>query len=131
MLTGLAILVGCGGGDEGAPERPPPGRPALAQRPAAAGEVVVHGEASPGEHGPFRFDGMYDVRFEQQAPEDPGLDFSGEVAFTARLTGASGTVPLFDHAARTGRRTVRLKGRYRLEVLFGDFPYALRFTRRG
>jgi len=26
---------------------------------------------------------------------------------------------------------VRLRGRYRVQVLFGDFPYALRFTPRG
>ena len=31
-------------------------------------------------------------------------------------------------AARTGERRVRADGRFRVEVSFGDFPWALRLT---
>jgi hypothetical protein len=37
-------------------------------------------------------------------------------------------VPLFREAARTGRHEVRLRGRYTLDVSFGDYPYAIRIT---
>ena len=38
---------------------------------------------------------------------------------------------LFRAAARTGRRTVTLHGRFYLDVSFGDFPYAIRLTPVG
>ena len=108
-------------------------RPALAAPPRRPGEIVVQGEASPATHGPYAFDGRYVVRFEQIAPEDPRLDFGAETAFVADVTrraGAqgAGTVRLFRAAARTGRRSVMLRGRLHVDVSFGDFPYAIRFT---
>jgi hypothetical protein len=40
-------------------------------------------------------------------------------------------VRLFRAAARTGRREVTLRGRYFIDVSFGDFPYAIRLTPVG
>jgi hypothetical protein len=114
---------------------PPAAAPALATRAAAAGEVVVRGEASPATHGPFTFAGRYRVRFEQYAPEDPRLDFAGETPFTAALTrragDARGAIKLFQDAAGSGARELEIRGRRYVDVSFGDFPYVLRFTPRA
>jgi hypothetical protein len=141
--TAIVLLVAaaggataCGGGASGgagssAAAGPPPARPALA--PKRPGEIVVRADASPRSHGPFALDGRYVVRFEQIAPEDPELDFATQTAFVASLDhrpqheGAD-SVRLFRAAARTGRRTVTVKGRWYLDVSFGDFPYAIRLT---
>lgn len=107
---------------------------ALARTPAKPGEFVFSGEASPATHGPLTLDGRYLVRFEQFAPENPNRDFSSQTPFTASLQrragDTSGEQKLFEAAARTGRRELRLSGRYVLDVSFGDFPYAVRFTPR-
>jgi hypothetical protein len=73
------------------------------------------------------------VRFRQWAPEDAGRRFRNETSFVASLIGVSGSardreLPLFKASAAAGRRRVRLSGRYVLDVAFGDFPYAVRFT---
>src|SRR3954453_14314070 len=150
LVAALAGAAACGGGARArggappappppAPPRPPPPPPARLPLPAAPkrpGEVVVRGEASPASHGPFALHGRYVVRFEQVAPEDPELDFRGQTAFvvtadrTPQQEGA-GTVRLFRAAARTGRRTVTLRGRLYIDVAFGDFPYAIRLTPVG
>jgi hypothetical protein len=139
-LFGAAAVVGCGGrsatvggaslpaGREAEAVRPP-----LAAAPRRPGEIVVVGEASPATHGPYAFDGRYTVRFEQVAPEDPRLDFTAETAFVAAADrrggeAGAGSVRLFRAAARTGRRSVTLRGRLYVDVVFGDFPYAIRFT---
>jgi len=93
----------------------------------------VRGEGSPATHGPFAFDGRYVVRFEQFAPEDPSLDFAGQTAFVASVDrhaeeDGPGSVRLFRAAKRTGRRTITLHGRLFIDVSFGDFPYAIRFS---
>jgi hypothetical protein len=138
-VLGVFALAGCGGGGRAAP----PGsgsaadaeavRPALAAAPRRRGEVVVQGQASPATHGPFVFDGLYVVRFEQIAPEDPRLDFGAQTAFVAHVDRrpgqpGAGSRRLFRVAARTGRRSVTLRGRLYVDVSFGDFPYAIRFT---
>jgi hypothetical protein len=109
--------------------------PALARRPPAAGEIVVRGDASPATHGPYTFNGRYLVRFEQYAPEDPTLDFRSQTALSVALTRTAGDLTgarkLFEAAARTGRRELTIRGRYYVDVSFGDFPYAVRFTPRG
>jgi hypothetical protein len=138
-LAAIAIAA-CGGSDPGSGEPvagPVAGadavRPALAAAPLRPGEILVQGEASPATHGPYAFDGRYVVRFEQIAPEDPELDFGGETAFVADVTPGVGepgahAVRLFRAAARTARRSVTLRGRLHVDVTFGDFPYAIRFT---
>ena len=73
------------------------------------------------------------MRFEQIAPEDPGLDFTTQTAFVAALDHRAeqdgpGSVRLFRAAARTGRRTVTASGRFFVDVSFGDYPYAIRLT---
>jgi hypothetical protein len=135
LLLALAALAGCGGATD-SPTPPPPAskaKVALLQAPKRPGEVIVRGEGSPESHGPYAFEGRYLVRFQQFAPEDPNMDFAGETAFVATLdrqaeVEGSGTVKLFHAARRTGRRTVTLQGRLYVDVSFGDFPYALRFT---
>jgi hypothetical protein len=135
LAAGLSACGGAGAGGPGgtAGTAPPPARPALARTPARPGEVLVRGDASPRSHGPFTLRGRYTVRFEQIAPEDPELDFSTQTAFVVSLDRRAqvedrASVRLFRAAARTGRREVSLHGRYYLDVTFGDFPYAIRFT---
>ena len=105
-----------------------------AQRSLIEGtSIVVRGDYGPDEHGPFAFDGRYDVRFVQRGA---GVDFGAEVPFTAHLEqpaadGPGRRVKLFQVAARAGRTTVSARGRYRVVVDFGDSPYELRFTRAG
>lgn len=95
----------------------------------------MRGESSPRTHGPYTFDGSYLVRFEQYAPEDAQLQFSAQTPFSAALTPREGdprgAIRLFEAAARSGRRTLAIRGRHFVDVSFGDFPYVLRFTPRG
>jgi hypothetical protein len=132
-----AILGGCGDGDSGgnAPTATTSAAlPALAARPPARGEIVVRDESSPATHGPYAFDGRYLVRFEQYAPEDPALDFSGQTPLTVSLQRRAGdprgAIALFEAARRSGRRELEIRGRYFVDVSFGDFPYVIRFTPR-
>ena len=135
LLAVLGVLAGCGA-DAVPRERPPdPAKTtvALLQAPKRPGEVIVRGDLSPASHGPYGFDGRYVVRFEQFAPEDPNLDFTSQTAFVATVDRRAeqdgpGTVKLFEAAQRTSRRTVSLHGRLFVDVSFGDFPYAIRFT---
>jgi hypothetical protein len=138
ILLGLPALAGCGsdgGSSSTAASATTTTVPALVRRPPAAGEIVVRGEASPATHGPYAFSGRYLVRFEQYAPEDPHLDFSSQTSFSAALTrnegDVTGAVKLFEAAAPGGRRELAIRGRYYVEVSFGDFPYVVRFTPRG
>ena len=70
------------------------------------------------------------MRFEQVAPEDPRLDFAAQTPFVAVLLPEAGGagVPLARGAARAGERRTHVDGRFRVEVSFGDFPWALRLT---
>jgi hypothetical protein len=131
-----AMLAACGGGRRetrsGTATAPASTALALGRAPAQAGERVFGGEASPATDGPFELDGTYLVRFEQTAPEDPRMDFSTQTPFTAALERRAGdprgAVKLFGSARRSGRRILTIHGRYVLDVSFGDFPYAVRFT---
>jgi hypothetical protein len=139
LLLALPALAGCGGDDGStstATTATSTALPALARSPRAPGEIVVAGEASPVTRGPYAFSGRYLVRFEQYAPEDPNLDFSSQtplsVALTRREGEPAGAIKLFEAAARRGRRELTIRGRYYVDVSFGDFPYVIRFTpRRG
>jgi hypothetical protein len=135
LLAALVALAGCGS-DDPKPTPPPKAssaKVALLAAPKRPGEVIVRGEASPASHGPFTFDGRYRVRFEQFAPEDPNVDFTTQTTFVAALDkhaeeDGDGSVRLFHSARRTSTRTVTLHGRLFVDVSFGDFPYAIRFT---
>jgi hypothetical protein len=140
LLTAGALVTACGGAsgrDTQAPGAgdgaPPPARPALAEPAKRAGEILVQGQGSPASHGPFTLRGRYTVRFEQIAPEDPELDFTAQTAFVATLDRKAqqedgDSIRLFRKAARTGRRDVKVDGRYFIDVSFGDYPYAIRLT---
>jgi hypothetical protein len=135
LITALLLLAGCGS-NAAKPSRPPdPAKAevALLQAPKRAGEIIVRGDLSPASHGPYDFDGRYVARFEQFAPEDPNVDFSAQTAFVSTLDrnaeqDGPGSVKLFHAARRTGRRTLALHGKLFVDVSFGDFPYAVRFT---
>jgi hypothetical protein len=140
LVAAAASAAACGGGAStgarSSTAAPPPARLALASGPKRPGEILVRADASPQSHGPFALDGRYVARFEQIAPEDPELDFATQTAFVAALDRkpqheGAGSVRLFRTAARTGRRTVTLRGRFYLDVAFGDFPYAIRLTPVG
>jgi hypothetical protein len=135
LIAALAAVAGCGDDAPGSPQSATTARavPPLARRAVGPGEVLVRGDLSPKLSGPYDFDGRYVVRFEQYAPEDPRLDFSGQTPFTAALEerpeGREGrSVKLFEAASRTGRRTIRVTGRLYVDVSFGDFPFVMRFT---
>jgi hypothetical protein len=135
LVAGLVLLAGCGS-EAATPTKPPDpakAKVALLQAPKRAGEIIVRGDLSPASHGPYAFDGRYVVRFEQFAPEDPNVDFTAQTAFVAALDHTAeqdgpGGVTLFHVARRTGRRTLALHGKLFVDVSFGDFPYAIRFT---
>ncbi len=128
LLVLVLALASCGSDDD--PATIPPATQQLVRQAKQPGEVVLRGEASPRVHGPVTLHGVYRVRFEQVAPEDPTLDFAAETPFVVRLQpeqGAGGRT-LFKAAAATGQRTIALDGRYLVDVSFGDYPYAIRFT---
>ena len=135
LVVALGLLAGCGS-HAAAPTKPPDpakAKVALLQAPRRPGEIIVRGDLSPASHGPYTFDGRYVVRFQQFAPEDPNLDFSAQTAFVTTLDRRAevegpGSVKLFHAASRTGRKTLALHGKLFVDVSFGDFPYALRFT---
>ena len=135
LIAALVLLAGCGS-DATKPSRPPdPAKTkvALLQAPKRPGEVLVRGDLSPASHGPYAFDGRYVVRFEQFAPEDPNVDFTAQTAFVSTLDrnaeqDGPGSVKLFRAARRTGRKTLTLHGNLFVDVTFGDFPFAIRFT---
>ena len=135
MLAAVGLLAGCGGEATEREKPPDPAKSdvALLRAPKRPGEVLVRGDLSPASHGPYAFDGRYVARFEQFAPEDPDVDFTAQTAFVAALDRRAeqdgpGSIWLFHTARRTGRRTVALHGRLFVDVSFGDFPYAIRFT---
>jgi hypothetical protein len=135
LIAALVLLAGCGGETQRPTPPPDPAKAkvALLRAPKRPGEIVVRGDLSPASHGPYAFDGRYLVRFEQFAPEDPSTNFKDQTAFVAALDRRAeqdgpGSVALFHAARRTSRRTVTLHGRLFVDVSFGDFPYAIRFT---
>jgi hypothetical protein len=137
---GATACGGASGDSRAGTTAPAPGqrtaRPALARAAKRPGEILVQAEASPASHGPFALNGRYVARFEQLAPEDPKLDFTTQTAFVATFDrrpeqDGADSVRVFRAAARTGRRTVTLRGRWYLDVSFGDFPYAIRLTPAG
>ena len=135
LAAALGLLAGCGS-QAPAPTKPPDpakAKVALLQAPKRPGEIIVRGDLSPASHGPYAFDGRYVVRFEQFAPEDPNVDFTTQTAFVATLDrnaeeDGPGSVKLFHAARRTGSKTLTLHGKLFVDVSFGDFPYAIRFT---
>jgi hypothetical protein len=128
----FALVAGCGSDRAAAPQPSTAkgaGAPALASAPRGAGEIVVRGDASPLAAGPFRFRGEYRVRFEQYAPEDASLDFGAQTPFVLELTrGRDEPRRLFSAATARGARRIRIDGRMRVDVSFGDFPFVVRFT---
>jgi hypothetical protein len=136
LLAAAVVLLGGCGADATKPTPPPnpaSSKVALLQAPKRRGEILIRGDLTPASHGSYAFNGRYVARFQQFAPEDPNVDFADQTTFVATLDkGAeeegAGTVKLFHAAARTGRKTLTLHGRYFVDVSFGDFPYAIRFT---
>ena len=133
-LLAATAAAGCGSGATapGPPtaEAPPP---ALASRPPQPGELVFKAEGSPKTFAPVALHGRYLARFAQYDPTDPGVDFAEQTSFVARLVPVGGGAPLrlFRRAAPAGETTVRAEGRYRVDVPFGDFPFAIRLTPRN
>jgi hypothetical protein len=131
------VVAGCGGKSATPPPAAgptAPGAPALLKQKVQKGEVMVDAEYSPHRDGPYRLDGTYLVRFAQYDPEAPRMSFAGQTPFVAYLTGPGRRpqkITLFHQAAAGGKRTMRLHGKYFVEVSFGDFPYVLRFTPTG
>ena len=136
LLLAVSALAGCGddGASSTATTTTTKALPALARSPRAPGEIVVTGDASPATRGPYAFSGRYLVRFEQYAPEDPSLDFTSQTPLSAALVRREGepegAIKLFEAAARRDRRELTIRGRYFVDVSFGDFPYVIRFTPR-
>jgi hypothetical protein len=139
IAAALAAVVlpvaGCGGDGTVAalPPEPTAAAPPVVTRPAADGEIVVRGELTPTSHGPYVFDGRYRLTFAQHAPEDPELDFTQETSLVARLDRRAGvhgpgSIDLVADSVATGTRTLRIRGRYWVDVDFGDWPYVLRFA---
>src|SRR4029453_4881327 len=109
-LLAVVVLAAGGCGDEQRSEVRTAPAP---QRSVTQGLlIVVRGDYGPDEHGPFAFDGRYDVRFVQRGA---GVDFGAEVPFTAHLeqpaaNGPGRRVKLFQAAAPPGRPTGSARG---------------------
>lgn len=110
-------------------------RPALTRPRVREGEVLVSGDTAPKSLGPYRFEpGTYTFRFEQYAPELPGLDFrteSSSINVTLDRSprkSAPDSIPLVNSPRRTGDNQVQLSGRYYVDVASADHSYVLRFT---
>lgn len=137
LLALTIVVAGCGGKSATPPPAAgptAPGAPALLKQKVRKGEVMVDAEYSPHRDGPYRFDGTYLVRFAQYAPEAPRMSFAHQTPFVAYLTSPGRRpkkITLFHQATAGGKRTMRLHGKYFVEVSFGDFPYVLRFTPTG
>ncbi len=149
LLLVLACALGiaaCGGDTEtatvtetessAAPEpKPEPVVPSLGTDRRKPGEIVIVSEGAE-SHGPRRFrNSIYTVRFEQFAPDQPGLDFRSEsssfVVQLHRKPGVidSGTVHLFNATLDKGRTQVTIPGgEFYGDVSSADHSYALRFT---
>ena len=136
LLFLAAVLGGCGSTGSGGVTAglTAHAAPALATRPPASGEILVRGAASPLARGPYAFDGSYTVRFVQYEPSGDPVDFRQQTSFVAALehpaTPGTPAIRLFRTAAASGRARVTLHGRYLVDVSFGDFPFAVRFTPR-
>jgi hypothetical protein len=113
-------------------------RPAISRAPLRRGEVLVTGDTAPKSFGPYDFEpGLYTFRFEQFAPELPGLDFATEASSITvsldrqpRVT-APDSVLLVNSSQRTGDNQASLSGKYYVDVNSADHSYVLRFTPRG
>jgi hypothetical protein len=136
IAASATAVVACGGGAPApAPEPTSTAVPALARAPKHAGEILIRGDVSPASHGPYDLRGVYTVRFQQYAPEDPKTDFTNATSFVAALdrrpeiTGRD-SVALFKASRRTQTRRLRIDGRFYVDVSFGDYPYVIRITPR-
>ena len=84
-LVSALVLAACGGAAE-PPRRADLDRPArVRDRPQAVRRDRRDRRRVARLARPVRFDGTYTVRFEQYAPEDPNLDFTGATSFAAAL----------------------------------------------
>lgn len=115
-------------------ETPPDDAAALTASPKRPGEIIVEGEGGE-NHGPYTFrQAIYRVRFEQFAPESPGLDFRRESSsFGAQLHRKPGlveasTIHLFNATKKTGGNQVTVPGGKFYVDVEADHSYALRFT---
>jgi hypothetical protein len=126
----VAVVVLSSCGDAAAPPVTVRTTPAEERSVQHAGAVTVRGDYAPAEHGPYPLHGRYRVRFLQRGS---GVDWTGEVPFTAHLetavsAGPAPAIPLFERAARTGTTTIRADGRFLLTVDYGDSPYEVVLT---
>jgi hypothetical protein len=109
--------------------------PTLARQPAGPGEVVLTGDSAPKTLGPIDLEpGIYKFRFEQFAPDSPGLDFRTQASPIAvmlnrkpRVTAADSQL-IINLAARSGENIVNATGKYYVDVTSADHSYVLRFT---
>ena len=128
----LLALAAAGCGDDA--QAPRVATTPADQRSVVSGDrIVVRGDYGPSRHGPFDLDGRYRVRFVQRGE---GVDFAGEVPFTAYLEapapdGPGRRIKLFQRAAATGARTVSARGSFEVVVDFGDSPYEIELVPAG
>ena len=125
LLTSLLAALGLAACGAPAPRSTaPPVTPAAQRLEKLVDRIVVRGDNAPDEQGPFPLDGRYRATFTQRGG---GVDFKGEVPFTAHLEQRTGGAPrvlkLFQRAARTGSATITARGRWTLVVDFGDSPF--------
>jgi hypothetical protein len=128
MVAAAIVFSGCGQGNS--PTSTVATTPQSQRSVQTAGVITIRGDYAPDQHGPYRLDGRYRVRFVQRGQ---GVDFATEVPFTAHLQesvagGPGKAVPLFQRAAATGSATVTATGRYDVVVDYGDSPYELVLT---
>ena len=74
------------------------------------------------------------MSFEQHAPENP--DFSQETSFVAALDREAeipggDSIALFEAARAKQTRTLRIDGRFFVDVSFGDYPYVIQVHAAG
>jgi hypothetical protein len=111
--------------------------PALLKAPRRPGEILLTGNTSPKSFGPQEFEtGIYTFRFEQYAPDLPGLDYATDASsITVSLdrkprVPAADSVVLINSAQKKGESPIYVTGKYYVDVTSADQSYALRFTPR-
>ena len=136
LIVAIVLLAGCG--SEAKPPTKPPdpakSQVALLKAPKRPGEILLSAGTSPPRRTARTPSTVAtSCASSSSRPRTPTSTSPPRRPSWRRLDRrprwkARAACTLFHAASRTGRRTLALHGRLFVDVSFGDFPYAMRFT---